>query len=251
MVRPPSPDSSSSGTSAPDVHPIEPYVGAIAPTLNWLRAGVLGANDAIASTAGNVAGVAVQPAQLSPIRSAGIAGLSARAVSITLGEHVSVSTQRDTEAALLGKERRELKDQPKGELAELTALHEGEDLSQDTARKVAEELTDHDAFTTHVDTELGIGPKGLTNPWQGAFSAAISLLPAHPRPLVAILLPPIQLRIPVTVVSVLGTLAITGFVSARLGDAHVLPAQLRNVVDGGLALAIAFAIRHLVGATVS
>ncbi|MCA4726601.1 VIT1/CCC1 transporter family protein [Mycolicibacterium fortuitum] len=247
----PSPDSSSAGTSAPDVHLSEPHVGAIASKLSWLRAGVLGANDGIVSTAGIVVGVAAATAQLGPIWTAGIAGLSAGAVSMALGEYVSVSTQRDTEAALLGKERRELEDQPEGELAELTVLHEGKGLSPDTARKVAEELTEHDAFAAHVDIELGIDPKGLANPWLAAFSSAISFVTGALLPLLAILLPPIQPRIPVTVVSVLVALAVTGFVSARLGDARVLPALLRNVIGGGLALAITFATGYLVGTAVS
>jgi len=170
---------------------------------------------------------------------------------MALGEYVSVSTQRDTEAALLVKERRELAEQPEGELAELRAMYEAKGLSAATARKVAEELTQHDAFAAHVDVELGIDPHELTNPWQAALSSAVSFTVGALLPLVAVLLPPVHLRIPVTVAAVLMALAITGVLSARLGGAKVLPAVLRNIAGGGLALGVTFAIGHAIGTAVT
>ena len=155
-------------------HPAEPHAGAISSKLNWLRAGVLGANDGIVSTAGIVVGVAAATLERGPIFTAGIAGLAAGALSMALGEYVSVSTQRDTEKALLAKERRELKEQPEAELNELIGLYRAKGLSPETARTVAEELTAHDAFAAHVDVELGIDPHELTNPWHAAFSSAIA-----------------------------------------------------------------------------
>ena len=121
-------------------HPAEPHTGSVASKLNWLRAGVLGANDGIVSTAGIVVGVAAATAERGPILTAGIAGLAAGAVSMALGEYVSVSTQRDTEKALLSKERRELREDPDAELDELAALYEGKGLTRRTARTVAELL---------------------------------------------------------------------------------------------------------------
>src|SRR5512133_2152047 len=140
----------------PAVHAAEPHVGGRGQKLNWLRAGVLGANDGIVSTAGLVVGVAAATPQMGPILTAGVAALVAGAVSMALGEYVSVSTQRDTEQALLRKERRELRDDPAAELNELAALYEAKGLSAATARTVAEELTDHDAFAAHAEVELGI-----------------------------------------------------------------------------------------------
>ena len=134
---------------------------------------------------------------------------------------MSVSTQRDTERALLRKERRELKEDPEAELDELTALYEAKGLSSATARSAAEELTEHDAFAAHAEVELGIDPEDLTNPWTAAVSSAVSFTVGALLPLLAILLPPIGLRIPVTVVAVLASLTITGAVSARLGGAAV------------------------------
>jgi VIT1/CCC1 family predicted Fe2+/Mn2+ transporter len=231
-------------------HPAEPHAGSVASKLNWLRAGVLGANDGIVSTAGIVVGVAAATAERTPILTAGVAGLVAGAVSMALGEYVSVSTQRDTEVALLIKERRELRDDPVAELEELTALYEAKGLSRTTAQAVAAELTEHDAFAAHAEVELGITPGELTNPWQAAMSSALSFVIGALLPIIAILLPPIAWRVPVTVVAVLLALVITGTVSATLGGAPRPRAVLRNVVGGGLALAITYAIGHLVGAAI-
>jgi VIT1/CCC1 family predicted Fe2+/Mn2+ transporter len=219
--------------------------------LNWLRAGVLGANDGIVSTAGIVVGVAAATVARAPILTAGIAGLAAGAVSMALGEYVSVSTQRDTERALLVKERRELRDDPVAELDELKRIYEQKGLSESTAETVAKELTDHDAFAAHAEVELGIDPAELTNPWQAAMSSALSFTVGAVLPLIAILLPPVSLRIPVTVAAVLIALVVTGAVSAGLGGAPKQRAVVRNVIGGGLALAITYAIGHLVGAAIA
>ena len=154
--------------TSPETHPAEPHVGAINTKLNWLRAGVLGANDGIVSVAGIVIGVAAATTDRGPIFAAGVAGLAAGALSMALGEYVSVSTQRDTEKALLAKESWELSNKPDEEFAELVGLYRAKGLSEDTARTVARELTDHDAFAAHVDIELGIDPDELTNPWHAA-----------------------------------------------------------------------------------
>lgn len=219
--------------------------------MNWLRAGVLGANDGIVSTAGIVVGVAAATMERAPILTAGSAGLVAGAVSMALGEYVSVSTQRDTEKALLHKERQELRDDPAAELDELAALYEAKGLSAATARTVAEELTDHNPLLAHAEVELGINPQELTNPWQAASSSALSFAVGALLPLIAILTPPAAWRIPVTVAAVLVALVITCAVSAGLGGAPKAPAVLRNVIGGGLALAITYAIGHLVGAAVA
>jgi len=231
-------------------HPSEPHTEGLAARLNWLRAGVLGANDGIVSTAGMVVGVAAASADRGPILTAGVAGLLAGAVSMALGEYVSVSTQRDTEKALLTKERRELRTEPAAELEELTGIYRAKGLSPETARTVARELTAHDAFTAHAEAELGIDPQELTNPWQAAFSSALSFTIGALLPLIAILWPPAAARIPITAVTVLAALAITGVVSARLGGANPRRAVLRNMVGGGLALLVTFAVGHLVGVAI-
>lgn len=234
-----------------ETHPAEPHVGAINTKLNWLRAGVLGANDGIVSVAGIVVGVAAATVDRAPILTAGVAGLAAGALSMALGEYVSVSTQRDTERALLAKERWELTEKPEDEFRELVGLYKAKGLSDATAETVARELTDHDAFAAHIDIELGIDPDELTNPWHAAGSSAIAFTVGAMLPLLTILLLPPSIRIPVTFVAVLIALAITGWVSARLGGADPMRATQRVVIGGALAMAITWAIGHLVGGVVA
>jgi VIT1/CCC1 family predicted Fe2+/Mn2+ transporter len=234
-----------------EIHPHEPHRGSFSARLNWLRAGVLGANDGIVSTAGIVVGVAAATVARGPIMTAGIAGLAAGAVSMALGEYVSVSAQRDTEQALLRQERRELRADPSAELDELTGRYEAKGLSAATARTVAEELTDHDPLIAHAEVELGFDPSDLTSPWHAALSSALAFSVGALLPLIAILAAPIALRIPVTVAAVLLALVVTGAVSARLGRAPKSRAVLRNFVGGGLALAITYVVGHLVGAAIT
>jgi VIT1/CCC1 family predicted Fe2+/Mn2+ transporter len=215
--------------------------------LNWLRAAVLGANDGIVSVASIVVGVAGASNSPSFILTAGVAGLVAGALSMAVGEYVSVSTQRDTERALLEKERWELENLPAQELEELAHIYEAKGLSRETAYKVAEELTAHDAFAAHVDAELGINPDDLTNPWHAAFASAISFFCGAIIPLIAILVPPADWRIPVTFVSVLLALAITGTLSAYVGGARKVPATIRVVLGGAVAMAITYGIGKLFG----
>jgi VIT1/CCC1 family predicted Fe2+/Mn2+ transporter len=231
----------------PAAHAAEPHVGGLGQRLNWLRAGVLGANDGIVSTAGLVVGVAAATPHTGPILTAGVAGLVAGAVSMALGEYVSVSTQRDTERALLVKERRELEEMPEAELEELTAIYVAKGASIETARKLAEELTAHNAFAAHADAELGIDPKHLTSPWHAALSSAIAFTAGAILPIVAILIPPSGARIPVTFAVVLLALALTGALSAYLGGARWGPAVIRLVAGGAIAMAVTFGVGQLLG----
>ena len=218
--------------------------------LNWLRAGVLGANDGIVSTAGLVVGVAGATTASAPIITAGIAGLVAGAVSMALGEYVSVSSQRDTERALLSRERAELEEFPDQELDELTAMYAAKGLTVETARQVAQELTAKDAFAAHADVELRIDPEALTNPWHAAGASAAAFTVGSLLPLIAILLPPPSARVAVTFAVVVLALAVTGVVSAKLGSAGVGRAVARLVGGGAVAMAVTFGIGQLVGATV-
>ena len=218
--------------------------------LNWLRAGVLGANDGIVSIAGLVLGVAGATSERAPLITAGVAGLAAGAVSMALGEYVSVSSSRDSQNALLHKERRELAEMPDEELDELASLYEAKGLSPQTARTVAEELTAHDALAAHLDAELHLDPDDIANPWQAAGASAISFLIGGMLPLLAILLPGPGWRVPVTYVGVLVALALTGTISAKIGDSPVRRAVLRVVVGGALGLAVTYGIGHLFGAAI-
>jgi VIT1/CCC1 family predicted Fe2+/Mn2+ transporter len=232
------------------LHGDEPHEQNHAARLNWLRAGVLGANDGIVSTAGLVIGVAAATTNRTAILTAGLAGLAAGAMSMAAGEYVSVSTQRDTEQALLAKERRELEETPEQELAELAALYEQRGLSTALAQQVAVELTEHDARAAHAEVELGIDPEALTNPWHAAWASMLAFTVGALLPLLAILLPPAGGRIPLTAAAVVVSLVITGWVSARLGGAPLRPAILRNVGGGVLAMVVTYGIGSLVGLSV-
>jgi vacuolar iron transporter family protein len=235
----------------PSPHSGEPHQSGAAGRLNWLRAGVLGANDGIVSTAGLVVGVAGATTASATILTAGVAGLVAGAVSMALGEYVSVSSQRDSQQALLAKERAELEESPAAELEELTALYLAKGLSLQTARTVAAELTEQDAFAAHAEVELGIDPEALTDPWHAAGASALAFTLGALLPLAAILLSPAALRVPITVAVVLLALAMTGALSAQLGAARQFPAVTRLVVGGALAMAVTFGIGQLVGASAS
>lgn len=222
----------------------------MASRLNWLRAGVLGANDGIVSTAGLVVGVAGATSDRGAIFTAGLAGVVAGAVSMALGEYISVSSQRDSERSQLALEVRELRDSPEEEFAELVGLYKHKGLSESTARQVAEELTRNDALAAHADIELGIDPEALTNPWHAAAASAISFTLGALLPLAAILLAPASVRVAVTVVIVLAALAIAGVISARIGLSSVRLAVARVVVGGAAGLALTYAIGRMFGTAV-
>ena len=228
-------------------HEGEAHHEGVAAKLNWLRAGVLGANDGIVSVAGIVVGVAGASSQRSDIAVAGVAGLVAGALSMAAGEYVSVSTQRDTEKALIAKETAELRDMPEEELEELTQIYQGKGLDRDLAEKVAHQLTEHDPLAAHADAELNIDPDDLTNPWEAAFASFLAFTVGAALPLAAILLPGPSWRVPITFIAVIIALVITGSVSARLGDAPVGRAVVRNVAGGAIAMAITYGIGHAIG----
>ena len=229
----------------PHVH--EKHSGDLASRLNWLRAGVLGANDGIVSTAGLVVGVAGATSDRSTVLLAGLAGLVAGALSMAGGEYVSVSTQSDTEQAALDLERWELEHMADHELDELTEIYRSKGLTPDLARAVAVQLTEHDALAAHAEAELGIDPEERTNPWHAAWSSMIAFTVGALLPLLAIILPPLTWRVPVTVVAVTLALTLTGFVSARLGQASPRPAVLRIVGVGLLAMGVTWGIGTLLG----
>jgi vacuolar iron transporter family protein len=231
-------------------HADEPHSGGLADRLNWLRAGVLGANDGIVSVAAIAVGVAGATPQLTPILAASVAGLVGGAISMALGEYVSVSSQRDSERALIAKEKTELATMPHEELAELTKLYQDKGLTPQTARQVAEELTANDALAAHLDVELNIDQNDIVSPWRAAYASAIAFTIGGLLPLLAIILFPASMRIPATFVAVLVALAITGATGGYLGDSPISRPMVRVVVGGALALVATFLIGRLLGTTV-
>ena len=231
-------------------HDQEAHGSGMAARLNWLRAGVLGANDGIVSTAGLVVGVAGATSSKGAIFTAGLAGLVAGAVSMALGEYISVSSQRDSEKSQLALERKELAELPEEELEELALIYQRKGLSASTARQVAVELTAHDALAAHADAELNIDPDGLTNPWHASAASAVAFTLGALLPLAAILLAPAGVQVAATVVIVLVALGIAGVISARIGGSDVRAAVTRVVVGGAAGLALTYAIGRLFGTAV-
>lgn len=228
-------------------HPDEPHGDSVNSRLNALRAGVLGADDGIISVAGIVMVFVGATTNGHIILIAGLAGLVSGALSMAAGEYVSVSTQRDTERALIAKETRELAEEPEEELSELADLYRQKGLSEDLARQVALELTENDALRAHLDIELGIDPDDLTRPVQAATASAISFTLGAVLPLLAATLAPQDFRAVAILVAVTLALAVTGVISARFGGGRVRPAVTRIVFWGLVSMGIGYAVGSVVG----
>lgn len=218
--------------------------------LNWLRASVLGANDGIVSMAGLVVGVAGATQDKTAILVAGLAGLVAGAFSMAVGEYVSVSSQRDAEKSFIAKESKEIAEDPKGELEELAEMYQAKGLSEQTAKQVASELTEKDALGAHLEIQFGLQEEDLTNPWHAAFASFISFTFGGLVPVIAIILPSSDWRVPITFMSVCIALIITGSISAKLSDANVWRASLRILFGGILAMLATYIVGSLFGAAI-
>jgi VIT1/CCC1 family predicted Fe2+/Mn2+ transporter len=223
-----------------------PSVG-IASKLNWLRAGVLGANDGIVSTAGIVFGVAGASASHATIMLAGIAAVTAGALSMATGEYVSVATQREVEVAELAREREELERCPEYELAELAQLFEQRGVEPPIAKEVAREMSAKDALGVHARAELGIDPENVTNPWSAAMSSMVAFTIGGLVPLLAMVLSPRTIEIWTTGAAVLFALVLTGHVSAKLGRIPVLASIVRNIAGGLLAMGVTYGVGTFAG----
>lgn len=219
--------------------------------LNKLRAAVLGANDGVVSTAGLIFGVAGATDARGAIFTAGLAGLVAGALSMGVGEYISVSTQRDTERAYIAKERKELHKDPEGELTELADMYEAKGLSSKTALQVAKELTEKDAVRAHLDVELNIDEEALTNPTHAAVSSLLAFTGGALIPLLSAILAPDGVRVYITLVAVIIALTLTGYYSATIGGASRRRAVLRVVVGGVAAMIITYGIGRLFGTAIS
>ncbi|WP_346843412.1 VIT family protein [uncultured Rothia sp.] len=220
--------------------------------LNRLRAGVLGANDGIVSVAATVVGVAGATSSTTAIGVAAAAAVVGGAISMALGEYVSVSSQVDSQEALIEKEKTELAQEPEAELDELTAILMQRGLSERTARSAAIELTHEDALHAHLDFELGIDAEDIPSPWTAALASAGAFFIGSMLPTLLILLCPVAWRVPATFIGVLIALAITGTLGAKWGGSPKYGrAALRVVIGGALALATTYGIGLLLGVSVA
>ena len=216
--------------------------------LNKLRAAVLGANDGIVSTAGLVLGVTGASASKETILLAGFAGLVSGALSMAAGEFVSVSSQRDSERAFLGRTRSHIKrEHNSSEAEELTELYVAKGFSLATASSAVKDLENSGKLSHELETELGVDSEDVANPWSAAIASAVSFVAGAIIPLAAIALSSEKAQTMVTAIDVAFSLVLPGTLSARAGQANKLRAALRVVVWGIGAMAITYAIGLAVG----
>jgi VIT1/CCC1 family predicted Fe2+/Mn2+ transporter len=218
--------------------------------VGWLRAAVLGANDGIVSTASLLVGVASASVAKAELMTVGLAGLVAGAMSMAAGEYVSVSSQADTEAADLARERQELLTEPESEHLELAMIYQSRGLTPELASQVAHQLTEHDALGAHARDELGITAITTARPVQAALTSAATFAIGAALPLVSALLAPATREAAVVAASSLVSLAILGIVAARAGGAPVGKSAARVLFWGALAMAVTAFVGRFFGAAV-
>ncbi|MEP1766961.1 MAG: VIT family protein [Sulfitobacter sp.] len=231
----------------PSAHSDDPH---LVERVGWLRAAVMGANDGIVSVASIIVGVAAADPSPRAVVIAGAAGLAAGAMSMAAGEYVSVSSQADLEAADIARERQALLDDPEGELIELAKIYEDRGLSPETAALVAGELSQNNALDAHIRDELGLSEAQVARPLLAAVTSAVTFSLFAGIPLLAAIFAPAQAMIVVVVCVTLVALAGLGALGAVAGGAALLPATVRVVFWGGLAMAVTAAVGRLFGVSV-
>lgn len=218
--------------------------------IGWLRAAVLGANDGIVSTASLIVGVASAATSQQSVLIAGVAGLVAGAMSMAAGEYVSVSSQSDTEASDLARERKELSDDIVFEREELAQIYVKRGVEPSLARQVADQMMAKDALDAHARDELGISEMTTARPVQAALTSAATFAIGAALPLLAALVSPPAILVPVVAAASLGFLALLGTVGAKAGGASIPRATARVTFWGAVAMGITAAIGHLFGTVV-
>lgn len=220
-------------------------------TLNKLRAAVLGANDGIVSISSLVMGVAGAGAEWHAIFIAGLAALVAGALSMAVGEYVSVSSQSDAEKTFIAREKQLLKHDPDGELAELAAAYVEHGVSEKTAHVVARELSAKNALKAHLRMHFNLDEDDVNNPVHAAVSSLLAFTIGGAVPFLTIILVPAQARIWATTIAVVAALIFVGYFSATVGGASRRRAMIRVLVGGLLAMGITYAVGVLFGTSVS
>jgi len=215
----------------------------------WLRAAVLGVNDGIVSTSSLMLGVLAAKANEATIITAGVSALAAGALSMAVGEYVSVSSQKDSEQEDIAIEKRSLAKNHDAELAELAAIYESRGLQPALALEVAEQLHAHDAVAAHARDELGIDHENLANPLQAALASAVAFSLGAVVPVLAAVITTKSASAAAIVISSLIMLGVSGAIGAIIGGGHRVRAALRVFIGGGVAMAITYGIGHLLGTT--
>ena len=228
---------------SPSIHADEHFVHRI----GWLRAAVLGANDGIVSVASVLVGVAAANSPQQTVVLSGLAALVAGAMSMAAGEYVSVSSQSDTEAADIGREKAELEIHWDQELEELAVIYERRGLDPQLAHQVARQLMEKDALGAHIRDELGITEVSTANPIQAALTSAVTFVAGAALPQIAAWISPGWAVVPAVVVVSLIVMAVLGALGAQRGGASLWKGALRVTFWGALAMLATYAVGALFG----
>lgn len=210
----------------------------------------MGANDGLLSVASLLVGVSAASFDRTQLLLTGVAGIVAGAMSMAAGEYVSVSSQADSETADVAREKRELEAHPEHEYRELTAIYMRRGLPKELALEVAAALSAHDDLEAHARDELGITEHSTAKPVQAGLASAASFVIGGVAPMLAILLAPTAISLPLLILVTVIVLGILGAAGARAGGAPVAPGAIRVIVWGSLAMAITFAAGRLFHAAV-
>jgi VIT1/CCC1 family predicted Fe2+/Mn2+ transporter len=214
----------------------------------WLRAAVLGANDGIISVASLVAGVAATNATKESVVITGVAAMVAGALSMAAGEYVSVSSQADSEAADLGREKKELERFPKAERNELKQIYIQRGLTAELAEQVAQQLMAHDALAAHARDELGISEQTQARPVQAAVASALTFSSGAIIPILVMWLSPRDLTYWTVFGTALVLLALLGALGAWAGGANRIKGVIRVGLWGAFAMAVTGGVGRIFGA---
>ena len=217
----------------------------------WLRAAVLGANDGIVSLASLLVGVAASSATRPALLVAGVAGMSAGALSMAVGEFVSVGSQRDAEIAERAMEEKHQAEHPEFEFEELVRIYEGRGVERALAEGVAAQLMARDPIGSHLRDELGLTDASAARPGQAAGVSAASFLLGSSGPVVATILAGRSVRLAMIAVVALVMLAVSGALGAAAGGASRSRAAFRVMIGGGLAMAAAAGIGRIAGSAIT
>lgn len=209
---------------------------------NTLRAGVLGANDGILTVVGVLFSVAVATTNQFTIMIAGLSDLLACAFSMAAGEYASVSSQKDTEKSAVESERQLLETNYDGELAVVAKYYVARGVSMATSREIATELMSQNALQTVVRIKYDLELGHYMSPWNAAFSSLVSAASGGIFPLVAMTMLPVSIQWPATISAVILSVALTGFLSAKLGDGLTRTAIIRNVIVGIITMIIHYSV---------
>jgi len=214
----------------------------------WLRAAVLGANDGLVSVASLMMGFAAAKAT-NLIITAGLAGIAAGAMSMAVGEFVSVRSQVDIEESDRKLEEEHLRIDPEGELLELTQIYINRGLDKDLARQVAEQMHEYDALESHLRDELGQFEHTKARPLQAALASAASFCLGGLIPFLGALAPTLGTKTwSILIFSIVG-LHVAGYFSGKAAGTAIFPSMMRVVIGGVLGMAITAGIGSLVHLT--